>query len=272
MRDGVSPLVERCPFRVHYIGYFSKRRWKPAKFDLESFATEFEIPARDPSVFISCWAFVRRLSSRFLAGPSSSRMGKRPAFFVFGRCLMRRIVNPPRGHPMLLPDSSNILHLLYSGRPNVRMGSICLYQGDILNQPLSNSLIRNVSSRPDFRSAGNINTYHADMGISVPVPAFFVPGTHIPVDNFSANWILTVVYRVQILWGVCPTRRHRAPWTPVSFTRRNGFWSLWKDRRQTLEFGSNTPAKWKIRGYALRDERNYRLSSIDHQAWNPQSK
>ena len=93
----------------------------------------------------------------------------------------------PQGHPMLLLDSSSTLHSLSSGRPNVRRGSICLYQGDILNQPLSNSLIRNVSSHPDFRSADSINTRHADMGTSIPVPAFFVPRTHIPVDNFSAN-------------------------------------------------------------------------------------
>ena len=83
-------------------------------------------------------------------------------------------LNPPRGHPMLLLDSSSTLHSLSSGRQYFRRGSICLYQGDILTQQLSHSLIRNASSRSDFRSAGSINTYHADMGISVPVPAFFV--------------------------------------------------------------------------------------------------
>lgn len=133
----------------------------------------------DQSVFVSCWTFLCRFTSRFLAGPSSSRKGNRPAFFVFGRCLMRRIIKSPRGHQMLLPDSSSTLHSLSSGRPNVRRGSICLYQGDILNQPLSNSLIRNVSSHTDFRSAGSLNTYHADMGISVPVPAFFVFEKHV---------------------------------------------------------------------------------------------
>ena len=56
-----------------------------------------------------------------------------------------------------------------------------------LNQQLFLSCIRSVSSRPDFRSAESINTYYADMGISIPVPAFFVPGTHIPVDNLSTN-------------------------------------------------------------------------------------
>ena len=40
--------------------------------------------------------FLVRLWSRFLAGPTRTRMGNRPAFFVFGRYLVRRIVNPPR--------------------------------------------------------------------------------------------------------------------------------------------------------------------------------
>lgn len=126
----------------------------------------------DQSVFVSCWTFLCRFTSRFLAGPSSSRKGNRPAFFVFGRCLMRRIIKSPRGHQMLLPDSSSTLHLLSSGRPNVRRGSICLSQGDILSQQLSLSLIRNASLRPDFWSAESINTYYADMGISIPVLAF----------------------------------------------------------------------------------------------------
>lgn len=50
-------------------------------------------PARDLSVFVSCWAFLRRFESRFLAGPSLPRTGNRPAFFVPGRCLVRRNVN-----------------------------------------------------------------------------------------------------------------------------------------------------------------------------------
>lgn len=152
-----------------------------------SFATELNNQHRKHCVFVSCWTFFRRFSRRFLAGPSLPRMGKRLAFFVFWRCLVRRIVNPPKATQMLLFDSSSTLHYLSSGRPNVRRGSICLDQGGTLTQPLFHSIIRSASSRPDFRSAGNINTYHADMGISVPVSAFFVPGTHIPVDNFSAN-------------------------------------------------------------------------------------
>ena len=47
-----------------------------------------------------------------------------------------------------------------------------------LNQQLSLSCIRSVSSRPDFRSADNFNHIHADMGISVPVSAFSFRETH----------------------------------------------------------------------------------------------
>lgn len=56
-----------------------------------------------------------------------------------------------------------------------------------LNQQLSLSCIRSVSSRPGTRSAESINTYHADMGISGPVSAFFILRTHVPVDCFSVN-------------------------------------------------------------------------------------
>ena len=113
--------------------------------------------------------------------------GEPSGFFVFGRCLMRRIIKSSRGHPMLLLDSSSTLHSLSSGRQYFRRGSICLYQGDILTQQLSHSLIRNASSCPDFRSEESINTYHADMGISVPVLAFFVFEKHIPVADSSIN-------------------------------------------------------------------------------------
>lgn len=44
-----------------------------------------------------------------------------------------------------------------------------------LTTELSLSCIRNTSSRPDFRSADNFNCIHADMGVYVPVSAFFVP-------------------------------------------------------------------------------------------------
>ena len=44
------------------------------------FATELEKPAQEDYVFVFGWAFFRRFSSGFLAGPTSSRMRKRPAF------------------------------------------------------------------------------------------------------------------------------------------------------------------------------------------------
>lgn len=88
---------------------------------------------------------------------------------------------------MLLLDNSNILHLLSSGRRYFRRGSICLYQGVALNQQLSLSCIRSASSCPDFRSADSFNYIHADMGISVPVSAFFVFDKHNSAADFSID-------------------------------------------------------------------------------------
>ena len=76
---------------------------------------------------------------------------------------------------MLLPDSSSTHHSLSSGRQYFRRGSIGLSQGNTLKRQFSLSCIRSVSSRPDFRATDSFNYIHADMGISVPVPAFFVP-------------------------------------------------------------------------------------------------
>ena len=88
---------------------------------------------------------------------------------------------------MLLLDSSSTHHSLSSGRQYFRRGSICLYQGNTINQQLFHSLIKNASLRPDFWSKESINTYHADMGISVPVPAFFVFEKHISGSNPSIS-------------------------------------------------------------------------------------
>ena len=80
-------------------------------------------PARDLSVFVSCWAFLRRFESRFLAGPSLPRTGNRPAFFVPGRCLVRRNVNfhevamlpfdCPHSHDIYSAGDSFIRHSTY---------------------------------------------------------------------------------------------------------------------------------------------------------------
>ncbi len=78
---------------------------------------------------------------------------------------------------MLQLDSTSSLRYLSSGRQYFRRGSICLDRGIFLKQQLSRSPISGgASSRPDFRSADSFNYIHADMGISVPVSAFFVPG------------------------------------------------------------------------------------------------
>ncbi len=77
-------------------------------------------PARDLSVFVSCWAFLRRFESRFLAGPSLPRTGNRPAFFVPERCLVRRNVNFPEA-AMLPFDCPHSHEILSAGNPFVRL-------------------------------------------------------------------------------------------------------------------------------------------------------
>ncbi len=76
---------------------------------------------------------------------------------------------------MLQLDSTSSLRYLSSGRQYFRRGSICLYHGGTLNQQLSHAFTRSASLRSVFWPTESINTYHADMGISVPMPAFFVP-------------------------------------------------------------------------------------------------
>ena len=65
---------------------------------LSSFASEIEMPAQEDCVFVSCWAFLLCVSE---AGSwldlHTMRMRNRPAFFVPGRCLVRRNDTlPPR--------------------------------------------------------------------------------------------------------------------------------------------------------------------------------
>ena len=70
-------------FQAHFQPYFIKRVWKPTKFYNDSFDSVCEIPAG--ALYLRfCWAFLCRHGIRFLVGPSYSRMGKRPAFFVLG--------------------------------------------------------------------------------------------------------------------------------------------------------------------------------------------
>ena len=89
-------------FRAHSIGYFSKKSSvNPPSFNLSFLPKKRNIPAKDLRVFVFCWAFLLRFLGRFLAGPTDVRMGIRPAFFVFGRCLVRRNLNSPE--PTMLP-------------------------------------------------------------------------------------------------------------------------------------------------------------------------
>ena len=53
----ILPLRD-SDFRLFFIGYFSKRNRKPAKFQICSFALENEMPAQEDCVFVSCWTFL----------------------------------------------------------------------------------------------------------------------------------------------------------------------------------------------------------------------
>ena len=72
---------------------------------LSSFASEIEMPAQEDCVFVSCWAFLLCVSE---AGSwldlHTMRMRNRPAFFVPGRCLVRRNDTHPPEVAMLLFD------------------------------------------------------------------------------------------------------------------------------------------------------------------------
>ena len=76
----VLPYELRIP--SSFLSFFGKRTCKPAKFQ-KPFATKRKT-SNDHCVFVSCWALLYRLGSGFLAGPTRSRMGKRPAFLSSG--------------------------------------------------------------------------------------------------------------------------------------------------------------------------------------------
>ena len=71
---------------------------------LSFFAPEIEMPAQEDCIFVSCWAFLYASREQVLAGPSHNAYGKRPAFFVLGRRLVRRNDTHPPEVAMLLFD------------------------------------------------------------------------------------------------------------------------------------------------------------------------
>ena len=85
----------------------------PPSFYLFSFVPESKYTSNDHCVFVSCWAFLCRFGNRFLAEPTSSRTGNRPAFFVLGHGPVRR--NLPPEAPMLLFDSPDSFYLTSAG-------------------------------------------------------------------------------------------------------------------------------------------------------------
>ena len=69
-------------FQAHFSRISAKDDENQPSLKLLFCSRKRNTPAKYHCVFVSCWAFLCRFWSRFLAGPSSSRMGKRPAFFV----------------------------------------------------------------------------------------------------------------------------------------------------------------------------------------------
>ena len=77
--NGLRPIGNN--FQAHFIRISAKDDENQPSLKLLFCSRKRNTPAKYHCVFVSCWAFLCRFWSRFLAGPSSSRMGKRPAFF-----------------------------------------------------------------------------------------------------------------------------------------------------------------------------------------------
>ena len=84
-------LTNRNPVSSSFQPYFNQKYTKTDQVCNYSFDSKYEIPAGALCLRF-CWAFLYRLGIGFLVGPSCTRMGKRPAFFVFGNNLVRKIV------------------------------------------------------------------------------------------------------------------------------------------------------------------------------------
>ena len=81
---GTDFRLYRSPVLSSLYRLFQQKYVKTSQVYNCSFAPRSEIPAQTHCVFVSCWAFLCRSRSRFLAGPSRTRTGKRPAFLFFG--------------------------------------------------------------------------------------------------------------------------------------------------------------------------------------------
>ena len=71
----------RNPFSVLISSVISaKENVNPPSIKISSFAPRHRNTSKDHCVFVSCWAFLCRFGNRFLAEPTSSCTGMRPAF------------------------------------------------------------------------------------------------------------------------------------------------------------------------------------------------
>ena len=84
LEPGVATRESR--FRALFIGYFSKSICKPAKFSHKLFCSRGKkLPARDHSVFVSCWAIFYSSLEQVLGGTYIYAYGISSGFFVSGQ-------------------------------------------------------------------------------------------------------------------------------------------------------------------------------------------
>ena len=121
MKQASAPLEVR--FKFIFSRYFIERTCESAKFQNSLSILLRNNQQGDHSVFVSCWAFLCRYRIGLLAEPTRSRMGKRPAFFIF-RTRPRVQDHNRRGRPMLLSVCPASHHPATAGIIKVRQASL----------------------------------------------------------------------------------------------------------------------------------------------------
>ena len=96
MRWFVSPLW-RYPFRVHYIGYFSKRRWEPAKFDIRLLLVKMKYTSNGSKCLCALLDVSLSFHEQVLGRTFIFAQGEPSGFFLcLGVASCVGSINPPR--------------------------------------------------------------------------------------------------------------------------------------------------------------------------------
>ena len=114
-------------FRAHYIGYFSKSACEPTKYQYCSFAPKIEIPARDHSVFVTCWAFFCSSLEQVLGRTYTHTHGKRPAFLCLDVASCAENINSP--HPRSLWSPPFLQTVFIPLQLEIRLSGKCFSSG-----------------------------------------------------------------------------------------------------------------------------------------------